>query len=148
MPEMYLEGNYPLAVLLEGEFTSVYKDRITPIELESHTDKSHYTTQIVIADGDIAKNEIQRGKPLALGFDRFTGDTYGNKVFLINALNYMLGDEELLQLRNRNITIATLDDAKVEKSRWFYQFLNIVGTSIVIILIGWAFVWYRKRKLR
>ena len=147
-PDMYPEGNYPLAVLLEGEFTSVYKDRITPIELNTHTDKSLYTMQIVIADGDIAKNEIQRGKPLALGFDRFTGDTYGNKEFLINALNYMLGDEELLQLRSRIINIATLDDAKVESSRWFYQFLNIVVAAIIIIVLGWAFSWYRKRRIR
>jgi len=147
-PEMYPEGNYPLAVLLEGEFTSVYKDRITPIDLKSHTDRSPYTSQIVIADGDIAKNEIQRGKPLSLGFDRFTGDSYGNKVFLMNALNYMLGDEELLKLRNRIITIATLDDAKVETNKWLYQFITIVGTSFIIIVLGWAFVWYRKRKLR
>ena len=147
-PDMYPEGNYPLAVLLEGEFTSVYKDRITPIELNTHADKSIFTMQIVIADGDIAKNEIQRGKPLGLGFDRFTGDTYGNKVFLINALNYMLGDEELLELRNRIINIATLDDAKVETGSGLYQFLNIVGTTGIIILLGWAFSWYRKRRLR
>jgi len=147
-PDMYPEGNYPMAVLLEGEFTSVYKDRITPVELNKHSDKSIFTMQVVVADGDIAKNEIQRGKPLALGFDRFTGDTYGNKDFLINTLNYMLGDEELLELRSRIINIATLDDAKVEANRWFYQILNIVVTTSIIIFIGLAFSWYRKRRMR
>ena len=60
----------------------------------------------------------------------------------------MLGDEELLELRNRIINIATLDDAKVETGSGLYQFLNIVGTTGIIILLGWAFSWYRKRRLR
>jgi gliding-associated putative ABC transporter substrate-binding component GldG len=147
-PELYPEGNYPLAVLLEGEFTSVYKDRITPIDLKTHKDRSPFTSQIVISDGDIAKNEIQRGRPLGLGFDRFTGQPYGNKGFLINSLNYLLGDEELLKLRTRIITIASLDDALVETDKWSYQLLNVLATSAFIIILGFAFVWYRKRGLR
>ena len=147
-PEMYPDGNYPMAVLLEGEFTSAYKDRLTPIELKEHKDKSGFTSQIVIADGDIAKNEVQRGQPMSLGFDRFTGDTYGNKTFLMNSLNYLLGDQELLSLRNRIISLATLDDEKVESNKWFYQLVNIGLAISVILVFGFAINWYRKRRLK
>lgn len=148
-PEMYPEGNYPMAVLLEGRFTSVYKDRITPIQLKTHLDMStNSTAQIIISDGDVVKNEIQRGTPLSLGFDRFTGDTYGNKTFLINSINYLLGDLELLILRNRIINIPNLDDEKIVKQGLLWQFLNIALGIILIIVFSILILWHRKSRLR
>ncbi len=148
-PEMYPEGNYPMAVLLEGRFTSVYKDRITPLQLKTHLDKSiNSTSQIVISDGDVVKNDIQRGTPLSLGFDRFTGDTYGNKTFLINSINYLLGDLELLILRNRIINIPNLDDEKIVKQGMLWQFLNMALGIILIIGFSVLILWYRKSRLR
>jgi gliding-associated putative ABC transporter substrate-binding component GldG len=147
-PEMYPEGNYPLAVLLEGKFTSVYKNRITPIDLKGHIDEGKVTAQIVISDGDIVRNDVQRGVPLSLGFDRFTGDTYGNKTFLINSMNYLLGDIELLALRNRVINIPHLDDEKILENGLLWQFLNIVLGIVVIIGFSFIILWYRKSRLR
>jgi gliding-associated putative ABC transporter substrate-binding component GldG len=147
-PEMYPEGNYPLAVLLEGKFTSVYKNRITPIDLKDHIDEGKVTAQIVISDGDIVRNDVQRGVPLSLGFDRFTGDTYGNKTFLINSMNYLLGDIELLALRNRVINIPHLDDEKILENGLLWQFLNIVLGIVVIIGFSFIILWYRKSRLR
>ncbi len=147
-PEMYPNGNYPLAVLLEGDFTSVYKNRIKPFENKSHLDKSKFTQQIIVADGDIAKNEIQKGKTLSLGFDRFTGETYGNKTFLINALNYLLGDKDLVQLRNKKINIPKLSSKKINDESLFWQIFNLGFGILLIISFGLGILWYRKVKLR
>jgi gliding-associated putative ABC transporter substrate-binding component GldG len=147
-PEMYPKGKHPLAVLLEGEFTSVYQNRITPFDHKDHIDRSKNTQQIVISDGDVLKNEIQKGEPLSLGFDRFTGDSYGNKTFLINALNYLLGDEDLVKLRNKQINIPMLDARKIENEATKWQIINI-GLGVVFILIfGLLIAWYRKASLR
>jgi len=146
--DMYPEGNYPLAVLLEGEFTSVYNNRIKPFEYESHQNTSQSTQQIFISDGDVAKNEYQKGQALSLGFDRFTGDTYGNKTFLINALNYLLGDEDLVNLRNKQINIPKLNDQKIVENSLYWQMFNIGLGAIIIIGFGLLIVWYRKAKLR
>jgi gliding-associated putative ABC transporter substrate-binding component GldG len=147
-PEMYPDGDYPLAVLLEGSFTSVYQNRITPFENKDHINKSSATQQIVISDGDILKNDIQKGQALSLGFDRFTGDSYGNKTFLINALNFLLGDEDLVRLRNKRINIPMLDARKVEAEATKWQIINI-GLGVVLILVfGVLILWYRKAKLR
>jgi gliding-associated putative ABC transporter substrate-binding component GldG len=145
---MYPDGNFPLAVLLEGKFTSVYKNRITPFNSDDHLDDSKPTQQIFISDGDIARNDYQNGKALSLGFDRFTGDTYGNKTFLINSLNYLLGDEDLVNLRNKQINIPKLNDQKIVESSVFWQVFNIGLGVFLIVGFGLVIVWYRRFKLR
>lgn len=147
-PEMYPNGEFPMAVLLEGEFTSVYQNRITPFDYKGHIDKSKKTQQIIISDGDVLKNEIQKGQPLSLGFDRFTGDSYGNKTFLINVLNYLLGDENLVKLRNKTINIPTLDSKKVENEASTWQIINIGFGMVLIVVFGLLIMWYRKASLR
>ena len=81
---------------------------------------------LVVADGDLIKNQLQRGKPLELGFDRFTGNTYGNKEFLLNAVNYMLDDLGLIDLRSKEIKIRFLDKQKVEAERAQWQLINLL----------------------
>lgn len=147
-PEQYPKGNFPLAVLLEGEFTSVYKNRITPFEYNNSKDKSIRTKQIVIADGDVVKNEIAKGEVLSLGFDRFTGDTYGNKTFLTNALNYLLGDEDLVKLRNKQINIPQLNPDKILNESTIWQVLNIGIGILLIMAFGIFMYWFRQNKYR
>ena len=116
--EAYKHGNIPLAVLLEGEFNSVYKDRIRPINLKEKSDRSKPTKMLVVADGDIIKNDIdsKNNIPLELGFDKWTSKYYDNKSFLQNALNYLLDDTEFLSLRNKKVQLAFLDKQKVAES--------------------------------
>ncbi len=147
-PEMYPQGNYPLAVLLEGEFTSVYQNRIAPFEYNDHIDKSPETQQIVISDGDVLTNEIQKGQALSLGFDRFTGDSYGNKTFLINALNYLLGDRDLVMLRNKQINIPMLDDRKIEVEATKWQIINIGAGILMILIFGVVIYGFRNARMR
>ncbi|UZH55486.1 gliding motility-associated ABC transporter substrate-binding protein GldG [Salinimicrobium tongyeongense] len=124
-PAEFTAGEQPLAVLLEGNFSSVYDNRILPFQLNNFRSKSEGTKILVISDGDVIKNQLQRGEPLELGFDRYTGTTYGNREFLLNAVNYLLDDRGLINIRSREVKIAFLNPEKAEKERTFWQMFNI-----------------------
>ena len=145
-PQLFNKGNQTLAVLLEGEFTSAYNNRIKPFKLSEEKNKSTPTRMIVIADGDLIKNDVIRNKPQELGFDRWTGQTYGNKEFLMNAVNYLLDDNGLINIRSKEIKVAFLDQQKIasEKTKW--QLINIVLPIALLGLFGLVFMYLRKKK--
>ncbi|MEG9329175.1 gliding motility-associated ABC transporter substrate-binding protein GldG [Salinimicrobium catena] len=145
-PTEYNAGEQPLAVLVEGEFTSVYENRIKPFELPQPLEKSHLTQLLVISDGDVVKNQLQRGEPMELGFDRYTGTTYGNKEFLLNSVNYLLDDTGLINIRSKEVSIAFLDLREVEETRTFWQLINLGLPLALLGIFGAVFIFWRRRK--
>lgn len=149
-PRMYSGGPQPVAVLLEGEFTSAYLYRIPPeIELNKELgfrEKSKPTRMIVIADGDIAKNQyhITQKYPLPLGFDQFTGQTFGNKELLINCMNYLCDDSGLISIRSRELKLRLLDMTKLASQRPLWQTLNVVLP--ILLIIGFGLVKFQLRR--
>ncbi len=142
----YKEGEQALAVLLEGKFKSVYKDRVKPFELENPVDESEETKMMVISDGDVIKNDLQGGKPLELGFQKYTGSTYGNKEFLLNAVNYLLDDNGLIDIRSKEINLAFLDKDKIAAQKEKWQIINLAGPILIMVIFGIAFNFFRRRK--
>jgi ABC-2 type transport system permease protein len=144
--ETYKNGNQHLAVLLEGNFTSVYNNRVKPFTIQNDKTEGETTKMIVIADGDVIKNEVGRNGPLELGFDRGTGQLYGNKEFLLNAVNYLLDDDGLINIRSKGIAIAFLDPQKVaiEKTKW--QIINIALPLVLLGVFGLIFNYFRRKK--
>lgn len=134
------------AVSLQGSFSSAYKNRIERTNFPQFKAESPENKMIIIADGDVAKNEVWKGKPLALGEDMLTKQTYGNTQFLQNALDYLLDDANLISLRNRNIEARLLDRERIndEKSKW--QWMNLLLPMTLLLAIGAGFVYWRKRK--
>lgn len=130
----YKTGNIPTAVLLEGEFISVYKNRIRPIELKANTEVSKPTKMIVVSDGDIIKNDISDNNPLELGFDKWTNKFYDNKAFLQNAINYLLDDTNFLVLRNKKVQLAFLDREKVAESQKSWKIKSIIYPLLLFLL--------------
>jgi ABC-2 type transport system permease protein len=105
---------------------------------------------LIAADGDMIRNDV-RITPneiisLPLGFDRYTQQTFGNKDFVMNALHHLAGNEELIRLRSRDITLRLLDKAKSKEDRVFWVILNTVLPVICIILAGILYTLFRKRK--
>lgn len=145
-PSTYNKGPQALAVLLEGEFSSVYKNRIKPFQSKNHRESSIPTKMLIISDGDIIKNEVVRGNPQELGFDRWTGQTFGNMEFLLNSVDYFLDDNRLIDIRNKDISIAFLDSEKIKDSSVFWQFINIALPVVILGVFGIIFQYYRKRK--
>ena len=145
-PDLYTNGNKNLAVLLEGEFTSVYNNRIKPFIFTEDKTLSKSTKMLIIADGDIIKNDLGKNGPQELGFDRWTGQTYGNKEFLTNAVNYLLDENGLINIRTKEVAVAFLDMKKVyaEKTKW--QMINIVVPLVFLGLFGLMFKVIRRKK--
>ncbi|WP_303315636.1 gliding motility-associated ABC transporter substrate-binding protein GldG [Flavivirga abyssicola] len=145
-PTLFNKGNQALAVLLEGEFTSVYNNQIKAFKLSEEKNKSIPTKMIVVADGDIIKNDVIKNRPQELGFDRWTGKTYGNKEFLLNAVNYLLDDNGLINIRSKEIAIAFLNQQKIatQKSKW--QLINIALPLVLLTFFGIGFNYFRKKR--
>ena len=137
----------PLAVLLEGSFTSVYKNRIVPFKSEGYLQEGKPTKMIVISDGDIIKNQLdQDGQPMELGYDKWTNTLYGNKEFLLNAVNYLLDDSGLINLRTKEVKLPLLDKEKVYADYTYIQLIIVVIPLAVLAVFGFVFTYLRRKK--
>ncbi|SHJ36145.1 gliding motility-associated ABC transporter substrate-binding protein GldG [Pseudozobellia thermophila] len=145
--EHYNNGNKPLAVLVSGKFGSAFKNRVKPLKLTGVSDQGTRENQmLVISDGDLIKNQIRNGRPLELGYDKWTNNYYGNKEFLLNSVNYLLDDNGLINIRNKKVAIPFLDSKKVVEQKSMWQVLNIGVPVALTLVFGLLFNFYRRRK--
>ncbi len=152
----FREAGIPLAVLLEGNFTSAFKNRLSPKEGSENLrvkEESNQNQMLVVADGDLLLNQfnvvnpnIPKGAPLPLGYDQYTNTQYGNKDFLVNTLDYMLDDKGLIAIRSRELKIRLLDLEKVKDERLFWQMVNTLIPVILLLLMALLNTWWRKTK--
>jgi gliding-associated putative ABC transporter substrate-binding component GldG len=147
-PNHYINtGNIPLAVLLEGSFHSVFENRVLPFEQKTFESEGTKSKMIVIADGDLIKNQLDKNQqPVELGFDQRSGNLYDNKDFLLNCVNYLLDDTGLINIRSKDLDLPLLDKEKVYENYTLTQVITI-GLPIVFLgLFGLLFTYVRKRK--
>lgn len=148
----YSDDPQAVVVLLEGNFESLYKNRIPPEIAHDkdigYRDKSKETKMIVVSDGDIAKNQfhIPKGYPLPLGYDQYTGQTFGNKDFILNALDYLIDESGLISIRSKDIEMQLLDKTKVGNNKLLVQLVNVVVPVLLIIILGLIYNYIRKEK--
>ncbi|MEY8759317.1 gliding motility-associated ABC transporter substrate-binding protein GldG [Chryseobacterium tongliaoense] len=134
------------AVSLEGKFTSAYSSRIERKSYPGFKAQSPENKMIIIADGDVGRNKVIKGQPLPLGVDMLTNEQFGNEQFLRNALDYLLDDSNLMELRNRNIEERLLDRQRITEEKNNWQWFNLLLPLVVIGALGGLFFWLRKRK--
>ena len=142
----YQSGKQLFAVLLEGDFNSAYKNRIKPFQTKRYKEQATNNKMILVADGDIVKNQILKEQPVDLNKDKWTHQQFGNKDFLLNAVDYLLDDSGIVQLRNKTLQIKLLDKQKAFKERLFWQFLNVVLPLMILLVFGIVFKILRNRK--
>ncbi|MBN2669895.1 MAG: gliding motility-associated ABC transporter substrate-binding protein GldG [Bacteroidales bacterium] len=155
-PKQFNQSYLPTAYLLEGKFNSVFKNRLTPDISESTAIKfkeiSRETKMIVISDASIMQNTVKRTArgytPEPLDRDKFTGQIYGNKSFLINAVHYLCDDTGILTMRNKEFKIRLLDPSKIEGHKTFWQMLNMLVPLSILGLFGAFNVIYRRKKYK
>ena len=149
---MFPQRGQNVAYLLKGTFQSLYANRVTADISESKEmqfrEDSEPTAMIVVADGDIIRNQIdiKRREPLPLGYDQYTGNTYGNKDFIMNAMSYLIDGEGLVNIRSRELKIRLLDQTKISHSRTKWQVINILIPTALIVILGVTLALIRKRK--
>jgi ABC-2 type transport system permease protein len=136
--------NLPVAVLLEGRF-NLSEDKNFKIRTESKE-----TRMIVIADADIIRNEVQRSglnvTPLPLGQDKYTGQVYGNRDFLINCMNWLVDKNRIMELRSRELKLRLLNRQIIKSDRLKWQLINLTGPAIMVILGGLIYGYLRREK--
>ncbi len=151
----YIEPNLPCAVLLEGKFTSVFKNRIADSYLDvadtvkelKFLDSGKETKMIVIADGDIIRNEVQRtGDIWPLGYYSISGQTLANKTFIMNCIEYLTDDDGLIESRSKEIKVRLLDKQKVKTESTKWKVINTLLPIILVVVFGLIYAFIRKRK--
>ena len=137
----------PIAVLLEGTFESLFKNRINKLSNELPFIKSSKPNRmLVISDGDIAQNQISRGAALPLGYDNYEKRQYGNKDFILNAIDYLLEEDALIAVRTRELKMRLLDTQKINLERSFWQIINLIIPIALVIIFGIFKQYARKKK--
>ncbi len=141
------KGKLPLSVLLEGSFESMYKNRVLPFEQKTFLDQGNANKMIVIADGDLIKNQLDKNfQPVELGYDQRSGNLYDNKDFLINCVNYLLDDNGLINIRSKDLDLPLLDKEKVYENYSSTPILTIGLPILILGIFGFVFTFIRKRK--
>jgi ABC-2 type transport system permease protein len=154
-PSKFDKANVPLAVMLEGQFTSLYENRVTPEQVavlqqlgQQFTPLSRETKMLVVSDGDIARNEYdaRQGQMLPLGYNRFENYKFANKDFLMNSIEYMMDDKGIIEARGKEVKLRLMDTQKAKDNKVMIQALNILLPLFFVGLFGFGFTWFRKRK--
>jgi len=147
-------GYVPVAVSVEGVFESDFANRMTPIGLTNTLpirQLSVPTRQIVVADGDIIRNETT-GKTtcdstvIPLGFDRYMNQQFGNKEFILNSVLYLADNEGWMQLRNRTLKLRLLNKKITNEERITWQLVNVLIPIGLLLIFGIGYQAIRKRK--
>ncbi len=153
------KSNIIAGVLLEGKFTSLYRNRIgrsmmdtlssygTPYLSENINDNK----MIIISDGDIVLNSMYKGQPVPMGVNAYTVGTqyeyqFANKQFVENCLEYLVDNAGLIQAKSKDYKLRLLDPKKTDENRKFWEIVNLAFPVILILFFSFIYQWWRKRK--
>ena len=146
----YKAGVQTVGILLEGKFESLFNNRILPNDSRSATFKASAKPSkiIVCSDGDIPVNDFDKKQntPLPLGFDKYSGNTFANKDFVMNAIDYLLDDNGVITARNKEVVLRPLDKVALQDERQYWQGINLIIPIIILILAGLLKEYLRKRQ--
>ncbi|MCG7857508.1 gliding motility-associated ABC transporter substrate-binding protein GldG [Flavihumibacter sediminis] len=149
-------GNQPVAVLLEGTFSSLYSNRVGAAERQAFEAagqpiraSSPENKMIVISDGDIALNAVTQNEgPLPMGMNAYTKQQYANRDFIQNCIEYLVDESGILETRSKDFTLRLLDQKKLEAGKTKWQLINIIVPVVLILLFGIGFQWLRKKQFQ
>ncbi|MEP7163984.1 MAG: gliding motility-associated ABC transporter substrate-binding protein GldG [Ferruginibacter sp.] len=157
--EKFKTADIPVGILLEGKFSSMYKNRLSQAmtdSLEKYGEEFqpqaiHNNKMIIVADGDIVLNDVVKNEPIPMGMNAFTyGSQYeyrfANKDFLQNCLDYLVDQSGLSEAKAKDYTLRLLDTKKLNEQKTAWQLLNIAAPIILVILFAFIFQWLRRRK--
>jgi len=158
-----------LAALSEGMFESHFKNRIVDefaknplIKYKEKSDKEGKV--FLVGNGRMMANQYDSmpskdGKsfmyrPKAVNDLRMDPELaelriplyYGNQEFFQNLVDYMMGDNSVLDIRSRQIDIRAIDIEKVKEDAGFFKVLNLLLPIALILALAFILTYIRKRK--
>lgn len=155
VPAEYEMGRIPLAVLAHGNFKSAFAARYERKEFPNFKSETTDGKLIVVSDGDVAKNHVLMGRPMRLGEDKYSlrpdnpkqrPVSYDNQNFLTNCIDFLLGETDFLNLKNRKLEIPTLNETRVKLNKSTWQLTNLIVPTVLIWILGMGLIWWRKKK--
>ena len=155
--ELFNKPYRPAAVLLEGNFKSIFQNRIPSPNFQrilrdslKHPFKTvtdSATSMIVISDGDIFENSFTQNQgPEAMGYWRYTNYMYANRDFLMNCLEYLTDKSTIMEARTKDVKLRILDSGRVKDERNKWRFVNIGIPIAMILVFASAYQFFRKRR--
>jgi ABC-2 type transport system permease protein len=151
--DYFNQSNLPVAVLMEGKFTSLYKNRFLPVGISTPNPlkESVATRMIVVSSGNVISNAIRKGKngeptPVPLGYEPYMDVQFGNPDFVVNAVQYLAGDEAKIELSSRQFVLRLLDKVLVSEQLTFIQLVVILLPIILLSLFVGSVYWWRRRR--
>jgi gliding-associated putative ABC transporter substrate-binding component GldG len=129
----------PLAYLLEGEFTSLFKNRFVPAEFAGSSVKNIGNGKVVVlGDASLFQSQVNPAdqEPLPLGEDPMEQTTFANKQFLENIVQYLTDPEGIIATRTKVLQIRPLDKVKVAEEKQFWQLINVGAPVLFLVLMG------------
>ncbi len=154
-PSKFDKKKIPMGIMLEGVFPSLFENRVTPEMLEGlnqlgqpFKEKSNPTKMLVVADGDIAANffDAKNNQPFPTGYNRFMNYTFANKDFLLNAVEYMLDENGVIEARSKEVKLRLLDEQRLKSEKTKWQIINIILPLVLLSIFAFIFYFVRKRK--
>jgi len=154
--EQFKKSYQPIAVALEGNFTSVFENRLAfetravldTIDGFKLRDSSLHTKMVVVADGDIIKNDYDKknDRPFPLGFNKFTNDNFGNKDFVLNSIEWLNDNSGIIVARSKDVKLRLLDTERAREEKSFWQLINIVLPLVFVLIFGLIYGFVRRRR--
>ena len=155
-PEMFKEKNIPMAVLLEGKFSSVFANRVDPNFLKVYTDslKKDYAIEcaqpnkmIVVSDGDVFLNDFSQNRgPMECGYYKITDQFFANKIFILNCMEYLIDDFGLLEARNKTLQLRLMDGVRIKEEKLLWQIVNIALPIGIVLFFASGYFFFRRKK--
>jgi gliding-associated putative ABC transporter substrate-binding component GldG len=153
--ERFNESDLPIAVLLEGSFRSPYANRLSRDNEQQlraagmdYRAESPATRMMVLSDGDILANAYSTRSQQAgtLGVNQWSGIPYANKTFLLNAVEYMLNPDGVIQSRSKQVKLRLLDQNRALAEAGYWRVLNLALPLLALSLFGLLFTYIRRRR--
>ncbi len=151
--ELFNQAFIPVGVLVEGEFSSVFENRMIENLGVSTVDfhvKSKPTKMVVIGDAGLIANKVnyshQPPQIQELGYERVSNQTFGNKEFLLNTIYYLNDEIGIMQLRSRTVQLRLLDKVKLREEKSFWQWLNVLVPLVLVLLFGVGYNFIRRHR--
>lgn len=137
-PNTYNEPSKIVGLLVEGKSNSLFKNRIKPFQNEAHLDQGALK-MIVFGDGNMGENQVDKGAPLQLGYDKWTNNFYDNKKLLVNAIHYLNGNLDGLSTRQKEWKLAYIDIQKIKSKSLSIKLLMLLLPLLFTLGLGWFY---------
>lgn len=153
--EYFNQAFLSVAVSLNGKFVSAFNNRIIPDSINMNgkpivSNSLVSTKMIVVSSSGLIRNDLigtgDQTQAVPMGYDRVSEKQYGNRDFIVNAVNWLANDDDFLSLKSKQQVIRLLNRPFVYANRDLYALMAIVLPIFIGALIIGIFYFYRKRK--